>query len=133
MCRRFQGVMGAGSPGATGVNPGSDSDSAQEHPASASLSSCLPKGNGIQGTLNSANTTQLCFYSSTLVLTTFLFLEILLRTPRPFQPPLRNYFMGPGGRKSLLPRWIFSSKLSSHFTAHWGFHSTSFPRGNSFP
>lgn len=159
---QLSGSAGSRIPRPRGVNPSSDSDSAQEQPASASLSSCLPKGNGIQGTLNPATTTQLCLYSSTLVCTPFyslknsqafpatpqelfreirgtkspphmdLFLGILQRIPRPFQPPLRNYPMRPG-EQSHLPTRIFSPKLSSHVTADWGFRSTSFPRGTHFP
>lgn len=98
----------------------------RKHPAS--LSSCLPKGNGIQGILplskhHPAVLSQLQPF--------FLFLEILQRIPRPFQAPPEELSYGTRRTKSpscKSPRspphvdFLLQTELTLHSpTANWGF------------
>lgn len=114
----------------------------RKHPAS--LSSCLPKGNGIQGILplskhHPAVLSQLQPF--------FLFLEILQRIPRPFQAPPEELSYGTRRTKSpscKSPRspphvdFLLQTELTLHSpTANWVFffffNSTSFPSRTYFP
>lgn len=59
-----------------------------------------PRETGSREFCHSANTTQLCFYSFTVLFNLFLFLEILQRIPRPFQAPPEELSHGTRRTKS---------------------------------
>lgn len=112
-------MLGAESTGARGVNPSSDSDSAQETPGLSFL--LFTQGQRDPGNSATQQTPPSCAFTAS----TFFFYS--LKSSRGFpglsRHPLRNYPMGPGGQSHLpanppghLPTWIFSSKPSSHFT-----------------